>query len=67
MAKLFGKILKEFHLLSDGDFIMVTPSDLKGSAVGEAGERTRALLESAKGKVLFIDEVGNFSNQAAFF
>jgi len=35
---------------------MTTPSDLKGSAVGEAAERTRAIIESAKGKVLFIDE-----------
>jgi hypothetical protein len=32
------------------------PSDLKGGAVGEAAERTRALLDRAKGSVLFIDE-----------
>lgn len=43
-------MLKAFGLLTDGDFIMVTPSDLKGDHQGAAGERTRALLESAKGK-----------------
>ena len=32
------------------------PSDLKGGAVGEAAERMRALLDRAKGSVLFIDE-----------
>lgn len=57
VARLFGRILKAFKLLSDGDFIETTPSDLKGVAVGEAADRTRKLVESAKGKVVFIDEV----------
>ena len=52
-------MLKEFGFLSDGDIIMTTPADLKGSAVGEAAARTKALLDSAKGKVLFIDEAYN--------
>ena len=59
VARLYGKLLKEFKLLSDGDFIMVTPSDLKGSSVGEAAARTKALLDGAKGKVIFIDEAYN--------
>jgi replication-associated recombination protein RarA len=32
VARLFGKILKAFKLLSDGDFIETSPSDLKGVA-----------------------------------
>jgi AAA+ superfamily predicted ATPase len=59
VAKLYGKMLKEFGFLSDGGFVMVTPSDLKGSAVGEGGERTKTLLDGAKGKVVFIDEAYN--------
>ncbi len=43
-------------LLKDGDLIEVKPSDLKGVAIGEAASLTAAILEKAKGKVLFIDE-----------
>ena len=52
-------MLKEFGFLSDGGFLMVTPADLKGSAVGEGAARTKALLDGAKGKVVFIDEAYN--------
>jgi hypothetical protein len=52
-----GRLLKEFGFLSDGDLIEVKPSELKGQAQGEAASRTAALIESAKGKVLFIGTV----------
>ena len=57
VARLWGRLLKDFGLLSDGDIIECTPADLKGQAQGEAASRTKAVLDSAKGKVLFIDEV----------
>ena len=51
VARLYGKLLKECGFLSDGDFVEVKPSDLKGQAVGEAATTTSNILAAAKGKV----------------
>lgn len=51
VAKLYGHLLKDFGLLSDGGIIVVTPSDLKGQAQGEAAATAKKIIESAKGKV----------------
>ncbi|CAK0788469.1 unnamed protein product [Prorocentrum cordatum] len=55
-AKLYGQVLKHLGLLSNGDVIEKTASDLGGSAVGQAQQKTAALLDAAVGKVLLIDE-----------
>ena len=56
MAKLYGRILAALGFLSDGTVELKTPSDLTGSAVGETAEKTTAVIENARGKVLVIDE-----------
>ena len=56
VAKLYGRILAALGFLSDGSVELKTPSDLVGSAVGETAEKTSAVIENARGKVLVIDE-----------
>jgi len=56
IAKVYGRILKGLGYLSDGSVEVRTPSDLIASAAGGTEEKTAALLEICKGKVLVIDE-----------
>ncbi|KAI9096945.1 hypothetical protein DFS34DRAFT_128949 [Phlyctochytrium arcticum] len=61
-AKLYGRLLKQLGFLSQGDVIFKTASDFTGAHVGESQAKTNALIESAKGKVLVIDEAYNLDD-----
>lgn len=56
VARLFGEILREEHLLPKGQFIKVDVSELIGEYIGSTRPKTRAVCERARGGVLFIDE-----------
>ncbi|KAF5389873.1 hypothetical protein D9757_003572 [Collybiopsis confluens] len=60
VAKLYGQILADLGLLSNGEgtsFIVVkNPSDFIGAHLGQSEEKTKAILASTVGKVLVIDE-----------
>jgi AAA+ superfamily predicted ATPase len=56
VAAIYGKVLKALRLLSNGELMSKTASDFVGDVVGASQSRTRALIESAQGKVLLIDE-----------
>ena len=56
VAKLVGRILRAIGMLSNGSFKAVKREDLVGTHVGDTEEKTRKILEEAKGGVLFIDE-----------
>eukprot|EP00961_Rhodomonas_salina_P298472 3938108-Rhodomonas_salina.2 len=56
VARIYGELLKELGLLSDGSFVSCTPSDLTGAVVGASAQNTKNMIEKSKGKVLFIDE-----------
>ncbi|GJE97542.1 hypothetical protein PsYK624_137630 [Phanerochaete sordida] len=61
VAKLYGQILADIGLLSNGEVVLKTPADFIGSALGESERNTKAILASTVGKVLVIDEVGAHS------
>eukprot|EP00466_Bigelowiella_natans_P010614 jgi/Bigna1/87866/estExt_fgenesh1_pg.C_250072 len=64
VAEIWGRILKSCNLLSNGESIRKTPSDLTGAAQGEAAKKTAEVLDAAKGKVLILDEAHNLDDDS---
>ncbi|KAF8624034.1 hypothetical protein AX17_007240 [Amanita inopinata Kibby_2008] len=56
VAQIYGQILKDLSLLSNGEVVVKNPSDFIGSALGQSESNTRNILASTVGKVLVIDE-----------
>lgn len=56
MARLMGRVYKATGRLSKGHLVEVGRDDLVAGFVGQTAEKTKKVLESAKGGVLFIDE-----------
>lgn len=64
-----GQVFYDLGFLSAVEVVECSASDLIGSYVGHTGPKTRAQLEKALGKVLFVDEAyrlaeGNFATEA---
>ncbi|CCM06492.1 uncharacterized protein FIBRA_08761 [Fibroporia radiculosa] len=56
VAKLYGQILADLSLLSDGEVVVKNPADFIGSVLGESESKTKAILAATVGKTLVIDE-----------
>ena len=56
VAKKLGRIYRALGLLSRGDVIAVDRTRLVGRYIGETEENMKAILDEARGNVLFIDE-----------
>ncbi|KAJ9255512.1 hypothetical protein DTO212C5_9142 [Paecilomyces variotii] len=56
VAKLYGQILVDIGMLSNGEVVVKNPSDFVGSVMGESEKNTKGILASTIGKVLVIDE-----------
>ncbi|EPQ56100.1 P-loop containing nucleoside triphosphate hydrolase protein [Gloeophyllum trabeum ATCC 11539] len=56
VAKLYGQILCELGLLSNGEVVVKSPADFIGSALGQSENQTKSILAATLGKVLVIDE-----------
>lgn len=56
VAKLYGKMLADFGLLSKGDLIVKTPTELLDRYIGQSEHNTKQALDEAKGSILVIDD-----------
>lgn len=56
VAKIYGQILVDLGMLSNGEVIVRNPSDFVGGHLGQSEQQTKAILASTAGKVLVIDE-----------
>ncbi|QTM99492.1 stage V sporulation protein K [Sediminibacillus dalangtanensis] len=56
VARQLARTLFEMNILSRGHFIEAERADLVGEYIGHTAQKTRDLIEKAKGGILFIDE-----------
>ncbi|KOS16916.1 NFX1-type zinc finger-containing protein 1 [Escovopsis weberi] len=56
VAKLYGQILADLGLLSNGEVVIKTPADFIGAYIGHSEAQTKGILAATVGKVLVIDE-----------
>ncbi|RAL64195.1 hypothetical protein DID88_002088 [Monilinia fructigena] len=50
VAKLYGRILSDLGLLSNGEVVIKNPADFIGSVMGQSEENTKNILASTMGK-----------------
>jgi SpoVK/Ycf46/Vps4 family AAA+-type ATPase len=56
VARIYGRLLAHFGLLSKGQVVEVARVDLVGEYLGSAALKTSAVFERALGGVLFVDK-----------
>ncbi|KAF9525976.1 P-loop containing nucleoside triphosphate hydrolase protein [Crepidotus variabilis] len=56
VAKLYGQIMADLGLLSNGEVVVKNPADFVGAYLGQSEAQTKAILANSVGKVLIIDE-----------
>ncbi|MDO9000790.1 MAG: AAA family ATPase [Bacteroidota bacterium] len=56
VVKMLGKIYNKMGLLSKGHVVEVDRAALVGEYIGQTAPKTKKMIESARGGILFIDE-----------
>ncbi|KKZ62783.1 hypothetical protein EMCG_02894 [[Emmonsia] crescens] len=56
VGKLYGQILADLGLLTNGEVVIKNPSDFIGDVLGASEKSAKAILKATEGKVLIIDE-----------
>ncbi|PGH11549.1 hypothetical protein AJ79_04807 [Helicocarpus griseus UAMH5409] len=56
VGKLYGQILADLGLLTNGEVVIKNPADFIGNVLGASETNTKAILKATEGKVLIIDE-----------
>ena len=64
VARLLGKIYHALGLLSKGEVISTERRELVGEYIGQTEEKLNALIQRARGNVLFIDEAYSLCTDA---
>lgn len=62
VAKLFGTILAQNKIIKENKFVSTDRSDLVGHYTGTTADRTKKVIESSLGGILFIDEAYQLSH-----
>jgi hypothetical protein len=65
LARLAGRLYHALGLLESGEVVEVTRADLVSGFVGQTAQRTNEVVDSALGKVLFVDEAYALSRPGA--
>ena len=63
VSRIIGKIYLAMGILKNDKFIKATRSDLIAGYLGQTAKATQKIIDSAKGGVLFIDEVYSLGNE----
>ena len=57
VVRLLGKIYKAMGLLTKGHVVEATRADVIGEFIGQTAPKVKAMIEKARGGILFLDEV----------